>query len=203
MIFHKLTLGVLDTNCYILSNDGHGAVIVDPADDYLAIRAILDKEKLSSFTVLLTHGHLDHTGAVKDLQNAGATAYMSFLDKPLIGDDFGMGWQGTRSIFVPDNDLYDGQSLKIAGLSIQVLHTPGHTAGSVCFLLGDMLLSGDTLFRHFVGRTDLPSGNFETLTESIRKKLYTLPPKTRVYPGHDGETTIRKEQAENQKIKKS
>lgn len=200
MFFEKLVLGPLDTNCYILSGDGKNALVIDPADRYPLIKKVLDGAGLVAEAVLITHGHLDHYIAVRELQSGGAPVYMNFADKCLIGDDFGYGYPNPV-VFFPDKNIGDGEVLNHAGLNIKVIHTPGHTVGGVCFLTSDMLFSGDTLFFHYIGRTDLPTADKTALVKSIKEKLYILPPETRVFPGHDEETTIGYERKNNYYVK--
>ncbi|MCL2751288.1 MAG: MBL fold metallo-hydrolase [Firmicutes bacterium] len=181
----KLVIGRLQNNCYILNGDGRDAVIVDPSGQYPLIAETLDKRGLSPAHVMLTHGHFDHTGAARKLQAAGARIYLHPADLDKIN-----AWPGKSEPFAPDIYLEDGQILKLAGLEIEVIHTPGHTGGGVCFLVGGTLFSGDTLFRGDVGRTDLPSGDYGQLVKSIRERLFALPSDTRVLPGHEEETTV-------------
>lgn len=200
MINKKLVLGVLDTNCYILSGNGKTAVVIDPAESYDIIKKTLSGMGLTAEAVLVTHGHLDHTNAARRMQEAGVKVYMNFADKKIIGDDFGFGYPVPVEKFVPDIKLEDGAILSVAGLLIKVLFTPGHSAGSTSFLIEDSLFSGDTLFRRHVGRTDLRGGDENTLIRSI-KKLYKLPPETPVFPGHGKETTIEFEMTNNYDIR--
>ena len=193
MKFITLVTGMLQNNCYILSGDGKNAVIIDPAGNYPKISGTLKDAGLSPAYVLLTHGHFDHIGAVKQLQDGGAQVYLHRSDV----DKIGARGFGRVEPFVPDCDLSDGQILKLAGLEITVIHTPGHTSGGICFLTNGLLFSGDTLFHGDVGRTDLPSGNYEQLIRSIKEKLFILPPETKVYPGHAESTTIGEETRNN------
>ncbi|GHV01083.1 MBL fold hydrolase [Clostridia bacterium] len=198
MFFQTLNVGKLRNNCYILSGDGANAVIIDPATEAAKIEAALMVARLAPTAVLLTHGHFDHHGAARRLQEAGAEIYLNKSDWVLIKK--GMGFVLPKA-FTPDHDLTDGQILTLAGLTIRVIATPGHTPGGVCFLFESinrpLLFSGDTLFHTDVGRTDFPGGDFATLKKSILEKLYTLPPETLVYPGHEEETTIGEEREHN------
>ena len=197
MKFITLTIGPLSNNCYILSGDEKNAVIIDPAGNYPKITETLTGAGFSPSYVLLSHGHFDHIGAVKQLQDVGAEVWLHPNDRDKI-----TSFRRTTP-FVPDKNLVDGQILNLAGLEIKVIHTPGHTSGGICFHINNMLFSGDTLFHGNFGRTDLPSGNFEQLKRSVKEKLFTLPPETIVYPGHGGsppgeeETTIGEERLNN------
>jgi len=201
-MFKKLVLGRLRTNCYILSGDGANAVIIDPATEYAKISGALSAANLMPKYVLLTHGHFDHHGAAKRLQDDGALIYLHKNDWDKIDKGYGFVLPKT---FIPDRTLNDGEALSLAGLEIKVLATPGHTSGSVCFQMikhfYNALFSGDTLFHADVGRTDLPSGNFAALKKSVLEKLYILPPETIVYPGHDEETTIGEEREYNTAVR--
>ena len=168
------------TNTYIVYDDiTKRGFIVDPGGDADAILAKVESLGLSIEAQLLTHGHWDHTGSVKQLQDSGAKVYLAEEDLGLINKSF-----------VPDFNPADGEVLRLAGLQIRVIRTPGHTKGGTCYLVNNTLFSGDTLFAGGVGRTDLPGGDFATLKKSICEKLFTLPPDTVVYPGHEESTTI-------------
>ena len=189
MKFIRLVIGPLENNCYILSGDGLGAVIIDPTGNFPEITAALDGAGLAPSAVLLTHGHFDHIGAAKRLQDAGAEIYIHAGDIDKIGS--GMGF-GRVTPFTLDKTFSDGEILQLAGLEIKIIHTPGHTSGGVCFYCSfeNVLFTGDTLFNGDIGRTDLPSGNYTQLIRSIKEKLFILPPCTKVFPGHGGGTTI-------------
>ena len=205
MIIDKLVLGPFSTNCYIVGSESSRAgIIIDPADD---AKTILDRVKgleLDIKIILLTHGHIDHVGALKAVKEAiGAEMAIHTDDaKSLRGL---RGW--LQSFLVPgltyplppppDRLLKDGDSISVAGLSFKVLHTPGHTPGGICLLGEGVVFSGDTLFNYGIGRTDLPGGSYNQLLESIRTKLMTLPDDTIVYPGHGPETTISAERQAN------
>ncbi len=186
-----LNLGIYGTNCYLIrSDDSTGCAVIDPGGD--GAKA-LEKAKELGLTVeaiLLTHGHFDHVGGVKELQSlAQCPVYLH-------GADLSLPQALTAGPLNPTDLLEEGDSLNLAGLTIQVLHTPGHTPGSVCFLTDDALFVGDTLFARSCGRTDLPGGDPASMTASL-KSLGNLPYDGPAYPGHGPHTTLKAERAQN------
>ncbi len=193
----KVVVGELQVNCYIVSN-GSDAVVIDPGDDYEDVIKAAQGKKIKA--ILLTHGHFDHTGAVKRLQKDGAEVYISKNEEYMLSDSysclsapFGFPFNEIKA----DHTFDDGDVLTLCGLTFKVILTPGHTTGSVCFLAEDILFSGDTLFSGSIGRTDFPGGDFEVISKSIREKLYTLNENIKVYAGHGEETTIGQEKMFN------
>ncbi|MDR3318079.1 MAG: MBL fold metallo-hydrolase [Clostridiales bacterium] len=185
----SVKLGAIRTNCYIaFLHDGGECVVIDPGAEYNRVRSLLEAHRLSPVAVLFTHGHFDHTLASKPLQAAGATVYIhnGDFDKVSVNkykvSDFDPA--------VPDVRLKGGERLSLAGIDFEVIHTPGHTKGCVCYLAGNALFSGDTLFCGDIGRTDLDDGDYDEIINSIKSKLLNLPDGTVVYPGHDASTTI-------------
>lgn len=200
---HTMVLGMVSTNCYIISNmDTKEAIIIDPADCGDIIGNYIDKEKLILRGILLTHGHFDHILAAAEIANQyRVDIYANQEEKKLIatsslnlsqsrGMDYGVDVQRL---------LEDGQIFILAGFTIRAIHTPGHTSGGNCYYIEDkkLLLSGDTLFRETVGRTDLPTGNYETIIRSLREKLLVLDDDVLVCPGHGEFTTIGYERVNN------
>ena len=187
-------MGFLGTNCYIISGDNKSAVVIDPGADFKKLKSVLETSGLKAESVLLTHGHFDHHRAAKEFQETGVKIYLHRADEKLIA-------YAMRTIqpvlFTPDVYIDGGQTLELAGLSIDVIHTPGHTPGGVCYYVGGILFSGDTLFHGDTGRTDLKGGNFEQIKDSVLNKLFVLPDETKVYPGHEEETTIGEEKLWN------
>jgi glyoxylase-like metal-dependent hydrolase (beta-lactamase superfamily II) len=204
MIHEVLTVGALQCNCSILGDEASGeAIVVDPGDDIPRIVALLLKHRLTVKQILITHAHIDHiAGAAKLKQLTGAPVFYNQRDLPLVKMmDMQAGWLGvaTPEVHPPDDTLDDGRMIAIAGLTGSILHTPGHTQGSVCLHLPaeNLLLAGDTLFAGSVGRTDLPGGDGPMLIRSIRERLLTLPDDTIVLPGHGPRTTIGEERQSN------
>ena len=204
MIHEILAVGPLQCNCSILGNpETHRATVVDPGDDIQSILKILNQHQLSVEQIIITHAHIDHVGgAVRLKKITGAPIYMNQLDLPLLEMmDVQAGWLGIAppEVQPPDVSADDGLKLTVAGAAAEILHTPGHTQGSLCLHLPEqsLLLAGDTLFAGSVGRTDLPGGDFQTLLRSLHNCLLQLPDTTRVIPGHGPATTIGQERESN------
>jgi glyoxylase-like metal-dependent hydrolase (beta-lactamase superfamily II) len=204
MIHEILPVGMLQCNCSILGDEASGeAIVVDPGDDIPRILAILERHKLTVKQILITHAHIDHiAGAARLKQLTGAPILYNPRDLPLVKMmDVQAGWLGmpTPEVHPPDDTLEDGRVIAITGLTGNILHTPGHTQGSVCLHLPtqNLLLAGDTLFAGSVGRTDLPGGDGPMLLRSIHNKILPLPDETVVVPGHGPKTTIGEERESN------
>lgn len=188
---YTLPLGDYETNCYIVSEDGSKkCVVIDPGYDAYLIEEKLSELDLECEAILLTHGHFDHVDAVRDLvATAGCPVYL----RP---EELSMPPQMTAGpLYYTDFYPTEGQ-LTVAGLDFTVLHTPGHTPGSVCILVDDALFSGDTLFAGSCGRTDFPGGDARQMSGSLRR-LKELPDHLNVYPGHGRSSTIAWEKKHN------
>jgi glyoxylase-like metal-dependent hydrolase (beta-lactamase superfamily II) len=196
------------TNAYIVAEGPGGlAVVVDAPPEPDLIGAVVAEHDLSLVGVLLTHGHIDHTGGSGRLSRAtGASVYVHPDDDFLtlhpseqLRAMFGMTPPGVYDLPETFHALADGDVLEIAGLRFEVRHTPGHTPGHCCFYLEDQetLFSGDQLFAGSIGRTDLPRGSFTALMTSMREKVLVLPDETQVLPGHGPDTTIGRERRTN------
>ena len=188
---HTLPLGAYQTNCYIIHDDrSKTCCVIDPG--YLP-EVVLDQVEALGLTVeavLLTHGHFDHVGGVKDIAaETGCPVY-------LCGADLSMPPQMTAGPLYYTNTYGEGDTLRLAGLTISVIHTPGHTPGSVCLLIDNAMFCGDTLFAGSCGRTDLPGGSHADLRSSLRR-LSGFRTDYRVYPGHGEETTLAEEKRYN------
>ena len=204
MIHEILTVGPLQCNCSILGDEtSHEAIVVDPGDDIPRIIAVLATHGLTVKKIVITHAHIDHiAGAHRLKQLTGAPILYNQHDLPLVKMmDVQAGWLGipTPTVSAPDDTLEDGKLIAVTGLTGSILHTPGHTQGSVCLYLPDqtLLLAGDTLFAGSVGRTDLPGGDTTQLIASIHDRLLTLPDEVTVIPGHGNRTTIGAERESN------
>lgn len=198
-----LVLGMVATNTYLLKNtDTEELLIVDPADEAGIIQNKILEMKGKPAAVLLTHGHFDHMMAAEALKTRyGIPVLASREEQGLLNNpayNLSGAW-ATPCTLAADQWLEDGEWLDLAGCRIQVLHTPGHTAGSCCFYLPEekLLFSGDTLFAESVGRTDFPTSSAGQMQESLLRLLKELPEETHVYPGHGEETTIAYEKRYN------
>ena len=210
MIIDELTVGMVQTRCYILSPEGgQECIVIDPGDEAARILKAAGNRKIAA--ILLTHGHFDHIGAVRELLNSelriqnselsaaagkedlstadsskGPRIIIHELDAPMLSDpalNAGMGLIGRQITALEATDLVrEGDELTLAGLNVRVLHTPGHTPGSVCYLIEGELFTGDTLFDYGWGRTDLPGGNEAQMEDSLRR----LMPMVRSIPMHAG-----------------
>ena len=188
---HTLPLGDYQTNCYILHQEGNrDCVIIDPGYEPEIILSYLSEKGLTIQAILLTHGHFDHVGAVREL--AAQTDCQVYLNPK----ELAMPPMLTAGPLYYTNSYGEGDQLDIAGISLQVLETPGHTPGSVCLITENNLFSGDTLFCGSCGRTDLPCGDHRAMTESL-KRLAALREDYTVYPGHGSNTTLAWEQKTN------
>lgn len=203
MIVETLPVGLIQTNCYVIGckETGEGAII-DPGGHPQRILAAVDRHRLTIKYVLNTHAHFDHTEANREVvQATGAPLAIHPLEVPLLRASGGAALFGLQSDPgpPPDLELADGDELEVGTLRLQVLHTPGHTPGHVCFYEPEekVLFDGDVLFQRGVGRTDLPGGSWQELMDSIRRVLFALPDETVVYSGHGGPTTIGEEKRLN------
>ncbi len=199
-------MGPLRCNCTILGDEvTREAMVVDPGDNIPEILSRLQKHGLTLRQIVVTHAHIDHVGGAAQLRKlTGAPVVMNQQDLGLLGMmQMQAGWLGvpTPEVAPPDASAEDGLAVGLATLPAQVLHTPGHTPGSICLLFHfndqHLLLAGDTLFAGSIGRTDLPGGDGQQILRSLRERLLVLPDATRVVPGHGPETTIGEERQSN------
>lgn len=202
MNIYTLPHGMWDTNTYVLS-DGNECAVIDCGAKAGEVVSVAEKHGLNIKYIILTHGHFDHTYHVRslnELTEAKLCLHESELELYRNPDMNGYGMFGGLSpLGLPEPDvlLQDGSALEVGGLKIRIIHTPGHTPGSICILADDSLFSGDTLFQLAVGRTDLPGGNSKSLYDSIKRKLFSMEDGITVYPGHGPRTTIGFERANN------
>jgi hydroxyacylglutathione hydrolase len=202
-MIHKIVpVGPLQCNCSIIGDDTtHEAIVIDPGDDIEDVLAIVREHKLQVKQIVITH--IDHVGGAMKLRAAtGAPILLNQNDYALLkmldvqASWLGMAAPGEVSI---EASIADGEKLQTGSLKANVLHTPGHTEGSVClyFPAEKLLIAGDTLFARSIGRTDLPGGSFEKIMRSLHDRILTLPDDTVVIPGHGPRTTIGEEKEEN------
>jgi hydroxyacylglutathione hydrolase len=204
MIHKILPVGPLQCNCSIIGDETtHEAMVIDPGDDIEDVLAILGKHKLEVKQIVITHAHIDHVGGAMKLRAAtGAPILLNQNDYALLkmldvqATWIGVSAPGEVSI---EASISDGESLQTGSLVANVMHTPGHTEGSIClyFPAEKLLIAGDTLFARSIGRTDLPGGSFEKIMKSLRDRVLALPDETVVIPGHGQRTTIGEEREEN------
>ncbi len=188
----KITVGALETNCYVIAS-GERSLVIDPGDEPNKIAKLLNRNNWKLDYVINTHGHADHIGANHQLKKLGAQILIHPADAEMLTDPQKnlSQFTGGRLLTGPPADkLLQEGDWSWQGKEIKIIHTPGHTPGGICLLWGEWLFSGDTLFAGGVGRTDLPGGNMDDLISSIREKLFKLPGTTRVFPGHGPESTI-------------
>ena len=203
MILKTLVTGPFATNCYILgSESSREGMIIDPGDEAREILKSVEDLGLDIKVIVLTHGHLDHIGALKEVAEAtGAEVAIHRSDaEPLQGQYHSLGAMFGLAYPVPsppERLLEEGDTLDIGELRFSVLYTPGHTPGGICLLGEGVVFTGDTLFNSGIGRTDLPGGSYTELMNSIHDKLMALPDDTVVYPGHGPGSTIGAERRSN------
>lgn len=197
-------LGDVSTNCYLIYNQkSREAVVVDPADNGAFVLNKCWELQVKPVAVILTHGHFDHILAVEDICRAFSCQVYAGREEDRLLQDSSMNLStimGTeRTIVCADVLVKEKDELSLAGFKWNVLETPGHTAGSVCYYIPSeqVLFSGDTLFAGSLGRTDLPTGDQKAIVSSIREKLLPLPEETKVFPGHGEGTTIGRERRYN------
>jgi hydroxyacylglutathione hydrolase len=204
MILETFPVGPLQCNCTLLGDEASGeAIVIDPGDEVERIHRRFDDLGLKLKQILITHGHIDHVGGALKLKRlTGAPILLNENDLSLLEMmNEQAAWIGvpTPEVALPDEGLADGQLVGLENFPARVIHTPGHTQGSVClhFAPLKMIIAGDTLFAGSIGRTDLPGGDSEQILDSIRARLLSLRDETRVIPGHGPVTTIGSERRAN------
>lgn len=196
----KFQVGPMRANAYLVFKEGaSSAILIDAGGNYPRILDVARENGVKIDYVLLTHGHFDHVGAVSNLQKDGAKVYMHTNDVDKVTTDKSLCGISHIKIekFTPDELVWDGDKLHIADLVVEVIHTPGHTSGGVCYLIGGNLFCGDTLFHGSFGRVDLGDGNMRALKDSIIEKIFSLPDDVTVHPGHEDSTTVGREKQYN------
>lgn len=202
MILEGFPVGSMEANCYILGcPETKEAAVVDPGAEGGRIMRRLEQLGLKCRYIILSHGHADHIGALGQVREAtGSKVLIHRQDGDMLtspGRNLSL-YMGASLHFAPaDRLLEDQDTISVGKLTLRILHTPGHTPGSICIQSGDVLITGDTLFAGSVGRSDFPGGNHQQLIRSIKEKLLVLPPQTRVLPGHGPASTIGEENKYN------
>jgi hydroxyacylglutathione hydrolase len=202
MILEMLTVGPFQENCYIIGDKGVGALI-DPGDEAARIALAVERTNLEISSIIVTHAHIDHVGAVAALVDEYSCPVLMHADaepmlKQLPTQAMMMGLKFGKVPKV-DRHVEDEEVLEVGDLRLRSLYSPGHAPGHLAFYVEDesLVFSGDALFAGSVGRVDLPGGSMEVLIRSIEERLLTLPDETRVYPGHGPQTTISNERTSN------
>jgi hydroxyacylglutathione hydrolase len=210
MIHEILPVGPLQCNCSVIGDEqSHEAIVIDPGDDIEQVVALIQKHNLQVKQIVITHAHIDHVGGAMKLRAAtGAPILLNQNDYALLKMlDVQAAWIGMANPgkVEIDQSLSSNDVLKAGSLAAQVLHTPGHTEGSIClyFPVERTLIAGDTLFAGSIGRTDLPGGSYEKILRSLHERVLALPDDTRVVPGHGPLTTIGEERETNPFLVKS
>jgi glyoxylase-like metal-dependent hydrolase (beta-lactamase superfamily II) len=206
MEFKRLPLGIYQANCYILHDEKtKETAVIDPGGDFPEIRSFIEANGLRTKYIIITHGHGDHIGALSELKDyTGAAVCIHREDQEMLGNSqmnftAQMGCQLVE--MSADRLLEDGDVLELGDTRLKVIHTPGHSRGSICIYSEGSLFSGDTLFACSIGRTDLLGGSYDEIIESIKGKLLILPDDTAVYPGHGPSSTILIEKKRNPFLK--
>jgi glyoxylase-like metal-dependent hydrolase (beta-lactamase superfamily II) len=202
LVVHQMSVGPLQVNCFIVScSKTKQAVVIDPGEEGERILHVAEKQDVKICKVVNTHGHFDHIGAnLHIVEKTGAELLIHADDLPLLqnarnhAEVYGLSVAASPE---PDRLLGQGDTFQVGELSFRVFHVPGHSPGGICLLTEGHLFVGDVLFSGSIGRTDLPGGDFDSLVEGVRERLFALPDETIVHPGHGPDTTIGRERQIN------
>lgn len=206
MEFKRLPVGIYQANCYIIHDEKtKAAAVIDPGGDFPELKNYIQANGLKVTYIIITHGHGDHIGALKELADyTGAPVCIHSGDQEMLRSSrmnysAEMGYAPVE--MSADRLLKDGDVLELGAVKLEIIHTPGHSPGGICIYAEGSLFSGDTLFACSIGRTDLSGGSYDELIASIKNKLLLLPDDTAVYPGHGPSSTILIEKKRNPFLK--
>ena len=200
IVVRHVVVSMFQANCFAVRTGSRGeGFLVDPGDEPEVIEELIRETGLEPEAILLTHGHIDHTNAAGDIRRRHRSRVVCHrADRAMVEEAHQPTlWDLVRNPCSVDQELNGATTLRIAGQEIEVIHTPGHTGGSVCYRLGPYLFSGDTLFRGSIGRTDLPGGSDVEMMRTLKNGICALDDDLVVYPGHGPETTIGEEKELN------
>lgn len=202
MIIKNLAVGPIQANCFIVADDNtKKAVIIDAGGDASRILKTVEDMKVEVVAVVATHGHFDHVEAMGEVKKAlGVQAYCHPQAVPLIknvSSQASMFGMSAASVPQPENMLEDGDEVAFGDLKLRTVHTPGHSPGSVSYMINGNVFVGDLIFLGSIGRTDLMGGDYDTLINSVKDKIFTLPDETKIHPGHGPSTTVGDEKRTN------
>ncbi len=202
MIFQGFAVGSYYSNCYIVGSEKtREAAIIDPGADFNKIDSVIKELNVTPKMIILTHYHGDHIGAVLDIvEQYNTKVYIHKDDAEVLKDssiNFSKQIIGRSLSINPDVLLNDGDVLELGELKLEIIHTPGHTKGGICIKVGNIMMTGDTLFNKSIGRTDLPGGSYEELINSVKEKIFVFDEDITIYPGHNSPSTIKSEKLSN------
>lgn len=194
MNIKKIVSDEMDQNCYLVHENGKG-ILIDPGYDTFKI--IRETEGIEINYILLTHCHFDHIYSVNELRGSKIVAGSILCKENIVNPKITLMSSDVKINEKCEMFFEDGEEKNLDGINVKGIYTPGHTECGMCYLIGENLFSGDTLFYKSIGRYDLPTGDYETLENSIKNKIYNLPDEIKIYPGHGRETTVGFEKKNN------
>jgi len=201
MFLRKLVVGEFQANCYIVADENKNGIVVDPGGEAEEILATIARNKLRIFCIVATHAHIDHIACLEEVRKFTGARFLlhvdeiSFLENPDL--NLSSLLQNPRRFSPPDRLVRNKDKIIVGDIELEVIHTPGHTPGSICLRKDDIIFTGDTIFYRGVGRTDFPGGDFDLLRKSIKERIFSLPENTKIFPGHGPETEVGQEKMTN------